>query len=52
MKIVLLVIALVLAVLAAVLAFSWFGADPEVLDILGVLALSLASYFGSLLAPR
>lgn len=52
MKMILLVAALALALLGAVLAFGWFGADPEGNDILGVLALSLASYFASLLAPR
>lgn len=52
MKIVLLVLALVLAIIAAILSFQWFGADPEILDILGVLSLSLAAYFGSLLVPR
>lgn len=49
MRLILLIVALVLALVAAALAFGWFGADPDGADILGVLGLSLAAYYGSLL---
>lgn len=54
MKLILLVVALVLAILGAVLAFGWFTSTGETdsADLFGVLFLSLASYFGSLLAPN
>lgn len=52
MKLILLVAALVVAVLGALLAIGAFSSDPDAADLFAVLFVSLACYFGSVLAPR
>lgn len=51
MKVILIVVAVVLALVAAFLGFGWFNSAAEVGDILGVISLSLAAFYGSHLVP-